>query len=105
MDFVIASTKALPPGKILGVVKNNTEMLVANVEGKYYAIGNVCTHNGCKLSDGVLKGDKLMCICHGSTFDVRTGAVVMGPAKKPEPSYQLKIDGDQILANLQVNSI
>jgi nitrite reductase/ring-hydroxylating ferredoxin subunit len=75
-------------------------MLIANVEGQYYAIGNVCTHMGCMLSDGLLKGENIVCVCHGSTFNLKTGAVVHGPAQKPEPSYPLKIDGDQILADL-----
>lgn len=100
MDIEVASTKTLPPGKMLGVKKNSTEILVANLDGKYYAIGNVCTHMGCMLSDGIIKGENVLCVCHGSTFNLKTGAVVHGPAKKPEPVYQLKIDGEQILASL-----
>ena len=100
MDVVIASAKSIQPGKLMAVVKGDTQMLVANVDGKYYAIGNVCTHMGCLLSDGILKGEKVVCICHGSTFDLKTGAVVHGPAKNTEPSYPLKVEGEQILADL-----
>jgi nitrite reductase/ring-hydroxylating ferredoxin subunit len=89
-DIVMGSTKVIPAG--------NTEILVANVEGKFFAIGNTCTHRGCKLSNGRVKGDHVICPCHGSTFDLKTGMVVHGPATEPEPSYTVGIRDD----NLQV---
>jgi nitrite reductase/ring-hydroxylating ferredoxin subunit len=54
----------------------------------------------CLLSDGTLKGGNITCSCHGSIFDVSTGNVIKGPAKKPEPAYQTKIEGEQILADV-----
>jgi len=100
MDIEIASTRDIPAGKMVGVEKDGKSVLIANVNGTYYAIGNTCTHNGCSISDGTLIVEKVRCPCHGSTFDVRTGAVVKGPAKNSEPSYKLKIDGEKIIASL-----
>jgi nitrite reductase/ring-hydroxylating ferredoxin subunit len=100
MDTFIASAKAVLPGKMVGVESNGKNILIANLNGKYFAIGNSCTHEGCMLSDGTLNGEKVRCPCHGSTFDMRTGVVIGGPAKDPEPSYKLKIDQDQIWAIL-----
>ncbi len=100
MEVAVASTKALAPGKMLGIEKNGKGILVANVNGEYYEIGNVCTHMGCKLANGTLNGENIQCACHGSTFDMRTGAVVKGPAKRPEPSFKLRVDGDQVLATM-----
>ena len=100
METLIASVKAVTPGKMIGVEINGKNILIVNMNGKYFAIGNSCTHDGCLLSDGILNGEKVQCVCHGSTFDIRTGTVVKGPAKDPEPQYELKIDQDQILANL-----
>ena len=54
----------------------------------------------CFLSDGQLKGEDIQCSCHGSIFNVKTGAVVKGPAKKPEMTYQVKVDGDQVMVNI-----
>jgi len=96
----VVSVKDLEPGRIIGVEASGKEIAVANVEGKYYAIGNRCTHMGCMLSDGTLKGENITCPCHGSTFDVKTGSVVNGPAKKPEPAYETKIEGEQVLVNV-----
>jgi nitrite reductase/ring-hydroxylating ferredoxin subunit len=85
---------------MIGVDSNSKKILIANLNGKYYAIGGTCTHMGCTLSEGTLNGEKVQCPCHGSTFDIRTGAVVKGPARNPEASYELKVDGDQILVSL-----
>ena len=100
MEIEIASTKDLTPGKMVSVEKNGKAVLIANVNGTYHAIGNVCTHMGCKLSEGTLTGDTVQCACHGSIFNVKTGSVEQGPAASPEPSYSLRIDGDRILADL-----
>ena len=97
MEVVIASTKDVPPGKMKGIRAKGKVMLLANLNGEYFAIGNVCTHEGCTVSDGTLQGEKVQCPCHGSTFDVRTGAVLKGPAEKPEPLFKLRVEGDQIL--------
>lgn len=101
MGFIkVASAKELGTGEIIGVEAGGKPILVVNLNGKYYAIGNVCTHMGCMLSDGALKGENVQCPCHGSVFDVKTGTVVHGPAQKPEPVFQVKVEGDQILVNV-----
>jgi nitrite reductase/ring-hydroxylating ferredoxin subunit len=100
VETEVTSMKDLLPGQMIGVEKDGKSILVANINGAYYAIGNICTHAGCTISDGMLKGERVQCPCHGSTFDLRTGAVVKGPARSPEPSYILRVDGDKILADL-----
>ncbi len=101
MGFIkVLSTNELPSGSMKGVELGGKPMLLANLEGKYYAIGNVCTHMGCTLTDGTLNGEVITCPCHGSRFNVRNGTIVGGPAKKPEPAYEVKMEGDQILINV-----
>lgn len=102
MEFVkIASTKDLTPGKMMGAEAGGKQILVANVNGKYYAIGDECTHRGCKLSGGTFKeGGVVQCPCHGSNFDAKTGNVTKGPAITPEPVFQVKVEKDQILVNI-----
>ena len=100
MGIDIALAKDVERGKMISVEKNGKDILIANVDGNYYAIGNVCTHMGCKLSEGTLSGNTVQCPCHGSIFNLKTGEVEKGPAEKPEPSYGLRVDGDRILADL-----
>jgi 3-phenylpropionate/trans-cinnamate dioxygenase ferredoxin subunit len=82
------------------VIAGGKSVLVANLAGKYYATGNVCTHMGCTLSNGTLKEGNVECPCHGSVFDVKTGKVVKGPAKKPEPTFQVKVEGDDLMISV-----
>lgn len=96
----VASTKDLEQGKMIGVEVGGKEVFIANMGGKYYAIGNRCTHMGCMLSDGTLRGENVTCPCHGSVFDVKTGNVVKGPAGKLEPAFQVKAEEDQILVSV-----
>jgi len=101
METSITSTaKALPAGKMTAINTNGQSILIANVGGTYYAIRNICTHMGCRLSDGTLKAERVQCPCHGSTFDVRTGAVLKGPAKEAEPSFKVVIKGDEIVVDI-----
>lgn len=95
-----ASTDKLGPGRMLGVDLEGKEILIANINGNYYAMENRCTHMACMLSDGTLRGDNVTCPCHGSVFDVRTGGVLKGPARKPEPKYTVRIEQDQIFVDI-----
>ena len=100
MGFIrLASINELKPNQMKAVDADGKPVLLVNLNGTFYAIGNKCTHMGCALSNGTLKGDNVQCPCHGSTFDIKTGNIVRGPAEKPEPKYELKIEKDQVLIN------
>lgn len=97
-DFVkVADTKDIPSLQMKAVEVSGEKICVVNVGGKYYAIGNVCTHVGGPLAEGTLEGYEVECPWHGSKFDVRTGEVARGPAMRSESTYEIKVDGDKIL--------
>ncbi len=97
-DFVkVASTSEISDGGMKKVLVGGQQVLVANVKGKYYAIGNVCTHVGGPLDRGVLDDNVVQCPLHGSRFDVTTGQVKRGPAARPEPVFDIKVEGGNIL--------
>jgi nitrite reductase/ring-hydroxylating ferredoxin subunit len=62
---------------------------VADVDGRLYAFDDLCTcaEPACPLSSGLLTGTTVMCQCHGSRFDITTGAVINGPATRPLRTY------------------
>jgi len=98
MAFIkVGPAKVLLEGKMKEVDAEGHNLLVANLGGTFYAIGNVCTHMGCHLSQGRLDGQNVICPCHGSTFDLKTGQLVKGPARKPEPSYPVKIEDGELV--------
>lgn len=73
------------------------EVMIVNVQGRFYAIGNRCTHVGGPLAQGTLEGSVVECPWHGSKFDVTTGKVVGPPARLPEPVYEVAVDGTDIV--------
>ena len=97
-DFVhVASTSEIPEGKMKKVIIGSQQVLVSNVKGKYYAIGNVCTHAGGPLDQGILEGQEVQCPWHHSHFDVTSGQVKRGPATRPEAVYDVKVEAGSIL--------
>ncbi len=70
---------------------------VASTNGQLYAIDDTCTHTGCSLARGKLEGTTVTCACHGSQFDVTTGAVLRGPAQRPERSRLVQAEGEDLL--------
>lgn len=103
-DFVrVADTKDIQPSRMKEVEVNSEKVCLANVEGKYYAIGNVCTHLGGPLAQGKLEGYEVQCPWHGSRFDITTGKVVRPPATRSEPTYEIKIENDNILLKKRTN--
>ena len=96
----LASVDEVKPNSMKGFKINGKQILLANLNGSYNAIGNICAHMGCMLSNGKILGNAVECACHSSTFDVTTGNVVGGPAIKPEPKYALKTENNQILIEM-----
>lgn len=93
----ICETKDIQSSQMEAVDVNGERVCVANVGGKYYAIGNVCTHMGGPLAEGKLEGFEVQCPWHGSKFDVRTGKAVRPPAMREEPTYEVKAEDNNIL--------
>ena len=105
-DFVIvAETKDIQTSQMKEVQIDSEDVCIANVDGKYYAIGNVCTHEGGPLADGVLEGYEVECPWHQSRFDVRTGEVRGPPASESEPSYEIKVHGNSILVKKRPSAV
>ncbi len=97
-NFVrVAATKDLPPGERLLVELDGIRIAVFNLDGDFYAIEDVCTHDGGPLVEGeVLDGGHVQCPRHGARFDIRTGEALSMPAFEPTPSYEVQVDGGDI---------
>jgi 3-phenylpropionate/trans-cinnamate dioxygenase ferredoxin subunit len=102
-DFVpVAKTSEIPdPGSLLVEVGERLVALI-HAAGHFYALDDVCTHDGGPLSDGPIdvEDNTIVCPRHGAKFDIRSGAAVTMPATKPTRSHEVKIEGDQILVRL-----
>jgi 3-phenylpropionate/trans-cinnamate dioxygenase ferredoxin subunit len=69
-----------------------TTIAVANVAGAFHAFDDTCTHQQCSLAEGDLEGSTVICPCHGSEFDVESGAVLRGPATEPVATYEVRLE-------------
>ena len=96
----LGSTSAVPQSGLTKFDAGGYEIAVANVEGTFYALSDICTHRGCSLSEGELDGTTLECICHGSRFDVSTGDVVRGPAEQSVQAYAVRVQGDSLVVDV-----
>ena len=85
---------------MINIEANGEDILLVNAGGSYYAIGNICTHMGCSLSEGTLNAESVQCPCHSATFDLRTGAVMHGSATEPERVFKVTVNNDQIFISM-----
>ncbi|MEO8271488.1 MAG: non-heme iron oxygenase ferredoxin subunit [Aureliella sp.] len=100
-DFVeVAKVAEVPASGKLCVELDDRFLLIVRVEGQYFCLDDVCTHDGGALGDGELDGYCIACPRHGAKFDVRDGSAVTMPATEPTGSHQVRIDGEAILIKL-----
>ena len=96
-DWVtVARVDELKPGARQLVDVDGSQLVVFNLEGKYYAIEDVCTHDGGQLTGGAVEGDQIICPRHGARFCIRTGAALTAPAYEPTATFPVRIENDEI---------
>ena len=92
----VASVAELAPGTMKWVAVDRERVLLANVDGTFYAIQDSCGHRQGVLSRGTLKGHVVECPLHYAEFDVRTGKLVSGPISEDVPTYEVLVDADVV---------
>jgi 3-phenylpropionate/trans-cinnamate dioxygenase ferredoxin subunit len=95
----VAKVSEITPGTTRRVVVDSVEILLCNVDGKIYAIEDVCTHDGGPLDQGELAGECVVCPRHGATFDVRTGDALTLPAVLPLMTFEVSVEGDDVFVD------
>ena len=93
----VGSVRDIAAGQMRVFDIEGTKVNVTNANGNLYAFDDACTHTRCSLANGTLAGTTVTCACHGSQFDVTSGAVLRGPAQRPERSRRVQIEGDNLL--------
>jgi nitrite reductase/ring-hydroxylating ferredoxin subunit len=96
-DFVpVANPADIPAGGMKCVAIDRNRVLLAHVDGSFYAISDVCGHRNAPLSRGKLDGHIVECPLHFAQFDVRTGKLVDGPVSADVACYETRVDGDTV---------
>ncbi len=98
----VASVAAMPERGLVAVQAEGEKIvLVATGEGAFYALRDRCSHADFPLSDGqIIDGNRLECQYHGAKFDIPSGRAVALPAIRPVKTFEVKVDGDDILVAL-----
>ncbi len=94
----IGNSKDVAAGQMRVFDVAGTKMNVVNADGHLYGLDDTCTHMGCSLASGKLDGTTVTCPCHGSQFDVTSGAVLRGPARRPVRSRLVQVNNGDLLA-------
>jgi 3-phenylpropionate/trans-cinnamate dioxygenase ferredoxin subunit len=96
-DFVaVGATDELPNGERLFVEIDELPIVVFNIGGKLFAIGDVCSHDDGPLGDGDVEGLEVVCPRHGARFDVRNGKALALPAVVDIPAYPVRVEDGQV---------
>jgi nitrite reductase/ring-hydroxylating ferredoxin subunit len=92
----IGTLADFPEGQGVAVVAGGRRLAIFHIGERLFAIDNVCTHNRFPLADGRVQELVVTCRTHGARFNVETGAVVRGPARKPVRTYPVRLVGETV---------
>ena len=102
MEFVeVGTVNDLADGQMVGFEVDDRRILLAKVEGEFFAIGGTCSHERSNLDQGALLGHVVYCPLHFSAFDVRSGAVLGPPAECPVPKHEVRVEDGRVLVCTQ----
>ncbi|MGR9115956.1 MAG: non-heme iron oxygenase ferredoxin subunit [Gammaproteobacteria bacterium] len=96
-DWVdVADQNALADGEYVVVDVDGTDVAVFKLEDGFYAIEDVCTHDGAEIASGMLEGDDIICPRHGARFCIKTGAVRSAPAYEDIACFPVRIENGRV---------
>ncbi|SMF48620.1 non-heme iron oxygenase ferredoxin subunit [Pseudogulbenkiania subflava] len=90
--FDVAPADGFPPGTFHTVDADGVAIAVFNVEGRYYAIEDMCSHEAETLSGGEVLGECIVCPRHGASFSLRTGEALGPPAYEPVATFPVRVE-------------
>lgn len=94
--IAVARTADIPPGSFRKTEAQGRSFIVANVDGRFYAVEDLCSHEDYPLSYGCLDGDRIKCSLHGSRFDLATGEPQEDPADAPIATFRVEVSEGRV---------
>lgn len=92
----VAAVSEIEPGGRLSIIVDDRALLLLRVGDDFYAIEDVCTHDGQPLTNGPFQGTEITCPRHGARFDVTNGRQLCMPATEPVATFEVKVEGDAV---------
>jgi len=101
LEYVeITPLDQLPPGERLFVEVGGKSIVIFNLAGRIFAIGDVCSHDNGPVGDGDVEENEIICPRHGARFDIRSGRATSLPAILDIPAYPLRVENNMIKLGL-----
>ena len=96
-DWVdVARADDFKPGGSKVVDVDDVQIAVFNLDGEYFAIEDVCTHDYATLAGGKIDGDQIICPRHGARFNIKTGEALTAPAYEPIPTFTVRVEDGMV---------
>ena len=101
LEFLaVAEVDEVGNGEKIFLEIDDFQIILFNIAGKHFAIGNLCSHDGEDLGEGDVEEHQVICPRHGARFDVSNGEAVALPAVENIPAYPVRIEGQEILIGI-----
>jgi len=98
---LVGKRSDIQEGAFTNVTVGGRQILVANIQGSYFATGNLCTHEGAELHEGELHNKELTCPWHGAKWDLTTGQLIwFRESLEPIESYTVVIEDDTLFVEI-----
>jgi len=97
----IGSPADIPAERVAVFRIGDHDVAVCNVNGQFYAIDDLCTHDGGSLDQGELEGEEIECPRHGARFNVISGDAVQLPAFEPVETHDVRVEGDTLQVGVE----
>ena len=96
-----AQFSELEEGQIRGVTIDGDSIALYRIDGQVFATTDTCSHQKCSIEEfGTIVGEEVECMCHLARFNIKTGQATRPPALKPLKTYQVKVEGENVLIEL-----
>ena len=92
----VADIAELTPGTRRVIDMDGVAVAVFNLDGEYFAIQDICPHDGGELANGELEGEVIICPRHGARFSIRTGTVLGPPAYEDIRTFPVRVEGSRV---------
>ena len=96
----VADVSDVADGEMRAFDVEGTKVNISHVSGTFFGFDDTCTHMGCSLAAGTLHGTTVTCRCHGSQFDISSGQVLTGPARRPVRSRRVEVNGPDLMTEV-----
>ncbi len=101
MYYQAAQIEDIKPGEAFLTEVGGVEIVICNVSGEYYAIEDVCSHDGSSFDTACVESRRITCPRHGADFDVTTGEALTPPAFSPVQTYPVRVQNGVVEVDIE----